>query len=118
MQQLPEHAECVFRRGESSLREVRHRGVRLHAATGGLGSDDGRELAERMRLVGRQSRAVAEIGDHAFKRLDLCGELAGRDAITSVFDLQKSVRRAELVYFYPCAPFRAETNQNGKGKYR
>jgi hypothetical protein len=63
-------------------------------------------------LAAIECRAGAEIVDHAFERLDLRGELAGRGAVAGVLDFERGVFYPELVDGVLRLPVRAQAHQD------
>src|SRR5262249_44224200 len=55
-----------------------------------------------------------EVVDHALERLDLRRQFTGGGAVAAVLDLERRVRRAELLDFAACAPLRTQADKNGQ----
>ena len=68
-------------------------------AAGCPGFDDRGQLGHGPGLSRIERRSSAEFVDHTFERLNLGRQLAGGLAIVPVFDLQRPLRRLELVAF-------------------
>src|SRR5207253_9150644 len=61
-----------------------------------------------------ERRAGAEVVDHAFERLNLRRQRAGRGTIAAVLFLQARVRGTHAVELHSSAPARAEADEHGQ----
>ena len=98
LQQIAQHAERVFRRGERRRRDLRDRrrcGSQVPPAARAFTTAGSFCIARA--CAGSSVRARAEVVDDALERLNLRRQLAGRRAVAAVLDLERRVGDLQLV---------------------
>src|SRR5580765_6722000 len=120
VEQIAEHAKCVFRRVERGLRDIRKRAVcGARVCVGAAGRPrphDRRELLHGARLRGIEHRPRAEVVDDVFERLNLTSQLAGRDAVAAVLNQQHGIGGEQFLDLGVRAPLGAKAHQHGNGQ--
>ena len=120
VEQVAQHAEGVLRHVEA--RNEHGTGVCRVADGGGPPAARDLTMAGRRSMArwtfGSSADALAELGDGRLQRLQLCGEFAGRRAITAILDLEHSALRLQLRDLGVGAPAQPEPDQHGQREHR